>query len=318
MAAKNSEGHNLFMLVIMHLETDIVQKFISTFDLASCIDQKDNEGNNALLLAASSEQWLVLTNILSNNKLEEFAIDIHPKNKEDYTTLVVVLAAHVKVTKQIQNYKMKNDTLNERKMEAEAECLWNIVKLLLEKERDIHGSSPTSGKEAGIESLKKQMDSHKQIKSPLPEEVIDEFSKLYMVKIKTKKKPEPVPELPKEEPKKVLAVSSFQEQMNAIYQQQMESEKKRNIQKTTETNGVPAPSKNELPKSILKPEAKPTPKIEEPPKSILKSEPKVLPKVEQPKKAPPKSILNPELNPTPKTEEVKPILNTENTETKST
>merc|ERR1712029_466893 len=135
------------------------------------------------------------------------------------------------------------------------------------------------------------------------------------VKIKTKKKPEPVPELPKEEPKKVLAVSSFQEQMNAIYQQQMESEKKRNIQKTTETNGVPAPSKNELPKSILKPEPKPTPKIEEPPKSILKSEPKALSKVEEPKKDPPKSILKPEHKPTAKIEEAKPILNAE---TKST
>ena len=58
--------------------------------------------------------------------------------------------------------------------------------------------------------------------------MIEEFSKLYMVKIKAKKKPEPVPEIPKEEPNKVLAVSSFQQQMNAIYQQSVKSEKKKN------------------------------------------------------------------------------------------
>ena len=185
-------------------------------------------GNNALLLAAMSEQWQVLRTVLSNNKLDELAIDIHPKNKDGHTTLVLVLAASVKISKQIQNYKMKNDKLNEKKMEAEAELLWDIVQLLLEKERALHGTSPGAGKEAGVASLSKQMEAHKQIKSPLTEEVIEEFSKLYMVKIKAKKKPEPVPEIPKEEPNKVLAVSSFQQQMNAIYQQSVKSEKKKN------------------------------------------------------------------------------------------
>ena len=135
-AAQNNDGYNLFMLVLMHLETEVVQKMITTLDLGSCIDQRDREGNNALLLAAISEQWPVLKSVLSNNKLDELAIDIHPKTKDGHTTLVLVLAASVKISKQIQNYKMKNDKINEKKMEAEAELLWDIVKLLLEKERD--------------------------------------------------------------------------------------------------------------------------------------------------------------------------------------
>ena len=36
----------------MHLETKIVQKFITTLDLGACIDQRDRAENNALLLAA--------------------------------------------------------------------------------------------------------------------------------------------------------------------------------------------------------------------------------------------------------------------------
>ena len=103
----------------------------------------------------------------------------------------------------------ENDKLNEKKMEAEAELLWDIVQLLLEKERALHGTSPGAGKEAGVASLNKQMEAHKQIKSPLTEEVIEEFSKLYMVKIKAKKKPEPVPEIPKEEPNKVLEMGGL-------------------------------------------------------------------------------------------------------------
>ena len=231
MAAQNSQGYNLFMLVIMHLQTEVIKYFISTVDLDSCIDQMDKEGNNALLLAATMEQWEVLKCILSNNKLENLAIDIHPKNKDGYTTLVLVLASSVKIARQIQSYKMKNDKINQKKMEEEAELLWTIVKLLLEKERDVHGTSVTTGKEAGIDSLKKQMEWHRQLKPPLTDDVINEFSKLYMVNFKAKKKPEPVPEIIKEEPKKVLAVSSFQEQMNAIYKESMESQKKRDEQK---------------------------------------------------------------------------------------
>ena len=252
-AAQNNDGYNLFMLVLMHLETEVVQKMITTLDLGSCIDQRDRDGNNALLLAAISEQWPVLKSVLSNNKLDELAIDIHPKNKDGHTTLVLVLAASVKISKQIQNYKMKNDKVNEKKMEAEADLLWDIVRLLLEKERALHGTSPAAGKEAGIASLKQQMESHKQIKSPLPEEVIDEFSKLYMVKIKAKKKPQPVPEIPKEEPKKVLAVSSFQQQMNAIYQQSVESDKKKSEESPKlKMNGSSQPKMEPSPASQIK------------------------------------------------------------------
>ena len=61
-----------------------------------------------------SEQWQVLRTVLSNNKLDELAIDIHSESKDGHTTLVLVLAASVKISKQIQNYKMKNNKINEK------------------------------------------------------------------------------------------------------------------------------------------------------------------------------------------------------------
>ena len=230
MTVRNKAGHNLFMLVLIHLETDIIRKFIDLLDLSFCIDQCDHEGNNGLLITARAEKWDILKIILENNKIEDLAIDVHPTTKEGHSTLVLVLLAFVKLEKKILNFEMKNDKVNLNRTKQESESLWEIVRILLEKERDIHGTNPVSSKEAGIASIKQQLESSSQIKSPLTEEVLKEFTKLYKVKVKQKKKPEPVPEPVKEEPKKVLPVSSFQQKMNEIYKAGMEAEKKKTVE----------------------------------------------------------------------------------------
>merc|ERR1712050_192882 len=125
MAAQNNQGFNLLMLVISHLEEPIVLKFIETIDLSSCIDQVNSLGNNAILLAATLGKWEVLKQILSNSKLEDLAFDVHPKNKDEYTTLVLVLLAKVKVSRQETNFKMKYDKVGEKKMQEEGEFLWD-------------------------------------------------------------------------------------------------------------------------------------------------------------------------------------------------
>ena len=96
LTVRNKQGHNLFMLVLIHLETDLIRKFIDLLDLSFCIDQCDQEGNNGLLITARAEKWDILKIILENNKIEDLAIDVHPKTKEGHSTLVLVLLAFVK------------------------------------------------------------------------------------------------------------------------------------------------------------------------------------------------------------------------------
>ena len=230
LTVRNNHGHNLFMLVLIHLETELIRKFIDLLDISFCIDQCDQEGNNGLLITARAEKWDILKIILENNKIEDLAIDIHPTTKEGHSTLVLVLIAFVKLERKILNFQMKNDKVNLNRTKQESESLWEIVRTLLEKERDIHGTNPVSNKEAGMNCINKQLESSSQIKSPLTEDVLNEFTKLYKVKVKPKKKPEPVPEPAKEEPKKVLPVSSFQQKMNEIYKAGMEAERKKNVE----------------------------------------------------------------------------------------
>merc|ERR1712106_407091 len=260
MAAQNTQGLNLLMLVLTHMEEQVIKKFIETIDLSTCIDQVDTLGNNALLLAASLGKWEVLKQILSNSKLEDLAFDVHPKNKDEHTTLVLVLLAKVKISRQETNFNMKNDKAGERKMKAEGEFIWEIVELLLGKERDLHGSSPASGKESGCECIQKQMECNRQIKTPLPEDVIEEYSNLYRIVIKTKKKPEPPPEAPKQEPKKTLGLSKFQEQMNEIYNT---SEKEKKPNAPNPANALKIQNGKESPIKEKKVEPKPSPKITE-------------------------------------------------------
>ena len=229
MTVRNNAGHNLFMLVLMHLETDVIKKFINLIDLSHCIDQCDQAGNNGLLITAKAEKWEILKIILENKKIQDLAIDVHPRTKEGHSTLVLVLIAFVKLERKILNYQMKNDSQNLSKTKQESDSLWELVRTLLDKEKDMHGTNPVSSKEAGFKSIKKQLESSSQIKSPLTDSVLTEYAKLYNVNIKAKpkKKPEPIVEPVKEEPK-VLPLSSFQQKMNDIYQQGLQAEKKKN------------------------------------------------------------------------------------------
>merc|ERR1719228_2624223 len=69
MTAQNNQGLNLFILVLLHLEDNVIKKFIENIDLTCCIDQVDSNGNNALLHAASLGKWEIIRNILTDTKL---------------------------------------------------------------------------------------------------------------------------------------------------------------------------------------------------------------------------------------------------------
>ena len=212
---QNSAGLNLFMLVIKNLTGIVIEKFINAVDLTVCIDQKDKEGTNALLQLCILEKWSPVKQLLSNPNIDEIAMDVHPTDKLGSSALVLVLVAKTQAERQAQNFKVKNDSQNEKMYQREADRLWSIVELLVTKERDLHGMNLTTGRDAGVKCIKQQLECNRKIRTPVPEEVLQEFTKLYNVVFKAKKKPVPPPEV-KVQPKKPQ-VSSFQEKMNNIY-----------------------------------------------------------------------------------------------------
>ena len=224
LTVQNGAGHNLFMLIIKNLSSGVIERFIDAVDLTVCIDQKDSEGANALLQLCSLEKWGLVKQLLTNTKLDAVAMDVHPTDKLGSSALALVLVARAAAQRQAQNFKVKNDASNERMYNSEAERLWSIVKLLLVKERDLFGMSLTTGRDAGVQCIRQQLECNRKIRPPVPEEVVQEFTKLYNVVFKAKKKPAPPPEV-KVQPKKAPQVSSFQQKMNDIYKEANKDER---------------------------------------------------------------------------------------------
>ena len=214
---QNAAGLNLFMLVIKHMPDTVIEKFIDTFDLSVCIDQKDKSRLTSLLHLCAVEKWVAMKHLLNNSKIDDVIVDIHPTDKLGHSCLAHVLIAKANADRQHQNFKMKNDIVKTKLHYKESERLWSLVELLLQKERDAHGTNVTTGKEAGIKCIKEQLEANRKIRPPVPDEVINAFSNLYNVVFKAKKKPAPPPEKPIEKPKSAPAVSAFQQKMNDIY-----------------------------------------------------------------------------------------------------
>ena len=213
---QNEAGLNLFMLVIKHMPDMVIEKFIDTFDLSVCIDQKDKSRLTSLLHLCSAEKWVSMKHLLNNNKIDDVIIDVHPTDKFGHSCLVHVLMAKATADRNHQTFKMKNDLPKTKLHQRESEKLWSIVQLLLKKERDQHGTNQTTGKEGGIKCIKEQMEANRKIRPPVPDEVVKEFSSLYNVVFKAKKKPAPPPEKPIEK-QKAPEISSFQQRINEIY-----------------------------------------------------------------------------------------------------
>merc|ERR1719341_489875 len=78
LAMQNKQGHNLFMLIVLHLNDTVIGRVMEAVNLSVCIDQKDNEGVNALLHLCIAEKWPSVELLLDNKHIAEVAIDVHP------------------------------------------------------------------------------------------------------------------------------------------------------------------------------------------------------------------------------------------------
>ena len=160
---QNKAGLNLFMLIVENLNETMINLFIEAVDLSLCIDEKDKAKYNALLHLCTAEKWSSVEQLLNNSRLDEVAMDVHPTDKLGNSALVLTLLARVKAERQLQNYKVKKDLMNEKSAQREVDQLWRIVILLMGKERDLHGMSINSGRDIGIQCLKDQMDGNRKI-----------------------------------------------------------------------------------------------------------------------------------------------------------
>jgi len=229
LSVQNQAGLNLFMLVVKHLEESVSTKFIDSLDLSVCIDQKDKQGMNVLLLLCSLEKWNLVLHLLKNSKLDDIVMDIHPTDKNGSSSLVLALIAKSTAERQLANFKLKHDSIGERGSRRQVERQESIVELLLKKERDLHGTSITTGRDTGIKCIREQLECNRKIRTPVPEEIIQEFTNLYSVVFRPKKKPAPPPEIPIQKPVIKTELSTFQQRMNDIYKEAQKNGKEKDV-----------------------------------------------------------------------------------------
>ena len=71
------------------------------------MDQVDNDGDNALLMAANLGKWNVLNWLLTTDKLEDVAFDVHPIGKGGSSVLVLTLMARARLARKEQTHRIK-------------------------------------------------------------------------------------------------------------------------------------------------------------------------------------------------------------------
>ncbi len=94
-----------------------------------------------------------------------------------------------KLSRLEQTYFVKNEVDLAKGVRAEFDYLWDVVKLILERVKEIFGSTMVQGRDGGSTALRKQMAVNKIIRSPVPDEVVREFARLYIFK---KAAPKPI------------------------------------------------------------------------------------------------------------------------------
>ena len=85
----------------------------------------------------------------------------------------------IKLIRQEQTYLMKKQRTLASETRAEIDLLWDLVILILAREKQMHGSTMIQGKEGGINSLKKQMGPFKLIRMQNVDEICNEYAKQY-------------------------------------------------------------------------------------------------------------------------------------------
>ena len=182
----------------------------------------DYHGNTPLLKCAMQDSRDTVRKLLSSKAaIERHLLDLSVENMYKRNVLHYLVLNRDK-----HNIRLFLNILEDAKDALNAEDCYNMspLKYCLTKEYEEEAFIIINHPKAKLKLKEDNMKS--QGKTPLPEDVINEFAKLN--KNKTRKKCVPTPELPQEEQEKA---PSFQDQMNAIYQQSRESEKKRNDQR---------------------------------------------------------------------------------------
>ncbi len=63
-----------------------------------------------------------------------------------------------------QSFTVKNDAEQAKRARAEADRLWEIVKLVLERQKEIFGPTMVQGRDGGSAAIRKQLGACKLIK----------------------------------------------------------------------------------------------------------------------------------------------------------
>jgi ankyrin repeat protein len=196
----NKENKTLVRLFVEHLPPRMLKLLLSTIDAKGCIDNVDTEGNTTLLAATKLGKWKAAKEILFNFGLKvgdneedaEGVVDVHPADKTGISALTLMMVATVKLARQEQTFSMKKQRVLANEAKQEQADIWDVVKLMLIREKEQHGTSMTQGRDGGSECIKKQLSHAKIIKPQIVDEVVQEFAKQYQF-IKRKKPPTNAP-----------------------------------------------------------------------------------------------------------------------------
>lgn len=196
----NKEGKTLVMLFIEHLTSQYLKVLLSTVDAKHVINHEDKNGDSALLLASKLGKWDMVRELLINNGLKigqteedmEGTVDVHARNRDGLTALTLQMQAHIKLERSEQTYTMKKQRVLAAEAKKEREQVWELIKLMLKREQEQHGTSAKEGKDGGSECIKVQFSAGKSIRPQAIDEVVQEFVKLYNF-VKRKKPPSIVP-----------------------------------------------------------------------------------------------------------------------------
>eukprot|EP00095_Tigriopus_kingsejongensis_P006851 maker-scaffold176_size284796-snap-gene-0.15 protein:Tk06851 transcript:maker-scaffold176_size284796-snap-gene-0.15-mRNA-1 annotation:"hypothetical protein COCHEDRAFT_1105320" len=186
----NKEGDTLIMLAIQTFDETVVRPLIEGIDHKKAINVPNKLSMTALVLAATLNKWSLVRFLLDTEFLKDDKgngiIDVHLQDRGGQTPLVLVLLTRIKLHRMEQSFLIKNDMETAKDIRAECDALWEVVKLILEREKEIHGPTMIKGRDGGSESLKKQMNVNKTIQLPVQQDVCREYGKLYSA-LKSKK-----------------------------------------------------------------------------------------------------------------------------------
>ncbi|XP_059099295.1 uncharacterized protein LOC131893315 [Tigriopus californicus] len=187
---RNKDGNTLLLMAIQNFDIDIVKALIQGRDHKKAINLANNESMSPLVLAASLNKWALMRFLLESDHLKDEkgngVVDVHVKDKAGQTPLVLVLLTRIKLHRMEQSFLMKGEKETAKDIRLEFDNLWEIVKLILEREKEIHGPTMMQGRDGGSETLKKQMNVNKTIQISIQQDVCREYARLFTT-IKPKK-----------------------------------------------------------------------------------------------------------------------------------